>query len=78
MTLDDVVKRCKEADCKKAWLIPFMAVVGDHAANDMAGDDDDSWKSMLGRAGIKAKPVLRGILDYAGIRNVWLDHLEQT
>ena len=55
-----------------------MAVVGDHAANDMAGDDDDSWKSMLGRAGIKAEPVLRGILDYAGIRNVWLDHLEQT
>jgi len=43
----------------------------------MAGDDEDSWKSILGREGIEGVPILRGILDCAGIRDVWLDHLAE-
>ena len=38
---------------KKAYLMPFMSVAGDHAKNDMAGDEDDSWKSILTKAGIQ-------------------------
>jgi len=75
LTLDGVVGECLKAGCKKAWLIPFMAVAGDHAINDMAGDEEDSWKSVLEKAGIESKPVLRGILDCPGISDVWLDHL---
>jgi len=75
LTLDDVVGECLKEGCKKAWLIPFMAVAGDHAINDMAGDDEDSWKSVLEKAGIKCEPILRGILDCHGIRDIWLDHL---
>lgn len=74
-TLDDIVKKCKAAGCTKAWLIPFMAVAGDHAINDMAGDGEDSWKSILEKAGIGCTPVLRGVLDSPGVRDVWLDHL---
>ena len=74
-TLDDVVRKCVASDCAKAWLIPFMAVAGDHAVNDMSGDEVHSWKSVLGKAGIAGVPVLRGVLDCAGIRDVWLDHL---
>ena len=78
LTIDDVVRRCKEACCKKAWLIPFMAVAGDHAVNDMAGEGEDSWKSILSREGIEGIPIQRGVLDNAGIREVWLDHLAEV
>ena len=74
-TLDDVVEQCLAMNCTKAWLIPFMAVAGDHVINDMAGDEDDSWKSVLKKEGIESKPVLQGMLDNAGVREIWLDHI---
>jgi len=75
-TLADVVAQCKAADIKKAWLVPFMAVAGDHALNDMAGDEEDTWVSVLTKEGISCTPVLKGTLDIAGITGLWLDHLE--
>ena len=42
---------------KRAYLLPFMSVAGDHAKNDMAGDEPDSWKSILTQAGIQCVPV---------------------
>ena len=44
-SLDDVIAKVKEGGYKKVVLEPFMVVAGDHANNDMAGDDEDSWKS---------------------------------
>ena len=42
---DEVINKVKDAGFKKVILRPLMVVAGDHANNDMAGDDDDSWKS---------------------------------
>lgn len=42
-----VIEAVKEAGYKKVVLRPLMVVAGDHANNDMAGDDEDSWKSMF-------------------------------
>ena len=42
-----VIAKVKEAGYKKVILRPLMVVAGDHANNDMAGDDDDSWKSLF-------------------------------
>ena len=42
-----VIERIKEAGYTKVVLRPLMVVAGDHANNDMAGDDDDSWKSQF-------------------------------
>ena len=39
-----VIAKVKDAGFKKVVLRPLMVVAGDHANNDMAGDDDDSWK----------------------------------
>lgn len=60
---------------KKAYLIPFMSVAGDHAKNDMAGDEDDSWKSILTKTGIECVPVLKGSAEYDSFVDVWVDHL---
>ena len=56
--------------------MPFMSVAGDHARNDMAGDEDDSWKSILTKAGIKCVPVLKGSAEFDNIVDIWVDHLE--
>ena len=46
-----VIEKVSGAGYKKVILRPLMVVAGDHANNDMAGDDDDSWKSMFMAAG---------------------------
>ena len=46
-----VIEKIKDAGFKKVVLRPLMVVAGDHANNDMAGDDDDSWKSQFEAAG---------------------------
>lgn len=60
---------------KKAYLIPFMSVAGDHAKNDMAGDEDDSWKSILTKAGIECVSILKGSAEYDPFVEIWVDHL---
>ena len=66
----------KKKGVKKAYLMPFMSVAGDHAMNDMAGDEDDSWKSILTKAGVKCVPILKGTAEYDGIADLWVEHLK--
>lgn len=60
---------------KKAYLMPFMSVAGDHAKNDMAGEDEDSWKSILTKAGITCVPILKGTAEYDNFANIWVSHI---
>lgn len=48
---ENVIAAVKEAGYTKVILRPLMVVAGDHANNDMAGDDDDSWKSQFVASG---------------------------
>lgn len=73
---DAVLRHCKAAGITKAWLVPFMLVAGDHARNDMAGDDVGSWSSRLGNEGIESVPVLKGLGESDEIAAIWLDHLD--
>ncbi len=75
-TLETVVEQCKAAKVKKTYLIPFMSVAGDHAKNDMASDDDGSWKSVLEKNGITCVAVLKGSAEYDSIASIWIEHLE--
>jgi sirohydrochlorin cobaltochelatase len=65
----------KKNGIKKAYLMPFMSVAGDHAKNDMAGDEEDSWKSILVKAGIECVPVLKGTAEYDSYVQIWVEHL---
>lgn len=73
---DNVKQAIKARGVKKAWLIPLMSVAGDHAHNDMAGQEDDSWASQLKQAGVAAQPVLKGMAEYPEVVAVWMDHLQ--
>lgn len=59
--LDSVIEKMKQEHIRKVYLMPFMLVAGDHAKNDMAGDDDDSWKNRLERAGFETEIILKGL-----------------
>ena len=61
---------------KKAYLLPFMSVAGDHAINDMAGEEEDSWKSMLTDAGIQCEPILKGVAEFDALVDLWIDNLK--
>ena len=74
--IGDVKAMLQAKKIKTAYLMPFMSVAGDHARNDMAGDEDDSWKSILTAAGINCVPVLKGTAEYNGIVDIWVDHLK--
>ena len=63
---------------KKAYMLPFMSVAGDHAKNDMAGDEEDSWVSILTGAGIKCVPVLKGTAEFDEYVAIWVDHVGES
>jgi len=75
---DDVLAELAKRGVKKVWLLPLLAVAGDHAHNDMAGSEDDSWKTALTKAGIEAVPVLKGTADNDALAAVWVDHARQA
>lgn len=61
---------------KKAYLMPLMSVAGDHAKNDMAGPEEDSWQSILTKAGITCVPILKGTAEYDSFVAIWVSHLQ--
>ncbi|RQD74754.1 MAG: precorrin-4 C(11)-methyltransferase [Halanaerobium sp. MSAO_Bac5] len=66
--IEVVIEQLKKKDYKKVKLAPFMLVAGDHAQNDMAGEDKDSWKNSLEKAGYEVEIHLQGLGEYEGVQ----------
>jgi sirohydrochlorin cobaltochelatase len=66
------VKAC--GGIKKVVLLPLMIVAGEHAVQDMAGDQADSWKTAFERAGYEVECVLQGLGQYPAIRRIFVRH----
>lgn len=62
----------------KIHLAPFMIVAGDHAINDMSGDNPDSWKSLFEEAGFSVECYLKGLGEYEGIRTLFVRHAKEA
>lgn len=71
-TMDDIMTRLASTSIRTVVLAPAMLVAGDHARNDMAGGEDDSWKSLLASAGYSVEPVLKGLGEYPAVRRMLL------
>ena len=71
-----VIEKVKEAGYKKVILRPLMVVAGDHANNDMAGAEEDSWKSMLEASGnfdsVEAQIAGLGRID--AVKQLYVEH----
>lgn len=81
-TLEDVLAKlenCRgeqDGPVNKVYLAPYLIVAGDHATNDMAGDDPDSWKNRIAAAGFEVVPVIKGLGEYASVRKRFVEHAE--
>lgn len=60
-SLEEVQARLIHMGVKKVTLVPFMEVAGDHARNDMAGPEENSWKSILTADGYKVDAIIKGM-----------------
>ena len=71
-----VIEKIKEAGYKKVVLRPLMVVAGDHANNDMAGDDEDSWKSQFEASGAfdKIDTQIAGLGEISAIQDLYVAH----
>jgi sirohydrochlorin cobaltochelatase len=76
--INDILPILKERKIQKVWLMPFMSIAGDHARNDMAGPEEDSWKSILLHAGMNCEVILRGTGEYDEFVEIWIDHIRNT
>lgn len=77
-SLSDVVAEFKIAKPAQVILKPLMVVAGDHANNDMAGEEDDSWKKEIEGLGIKVVPVLRGLGENGNWAKIYVDHIRDA
>ena len=78
VTIEDVIQKLKGRGFSKILLKPFMIVAGDHAKNDMASDEEDSWKTILQNEGYEVTPLLKGMGEYEFIRKMFMDKLEEV
>lgn len=74
-SLEDVVAKMGGSGAENVVLLPFMIVAGEHANQDMAGDDEQSWKSVLQGAGYEVRCVIKGLGEYQGIRELFVKHV---
>ena len=73
---ENVIAAVKDAGYKKVVLRPLMVVAGDHANNDMAGDDDDSWKSRFEASGAfdSIDCQIAGLGEIADVQKIYVNH----
>ena len=69
-----VIEAVKEAGYTTVVLRPLMVVAGDHANNDMAGDDDDSWKTMFTEAGFTVLTQISGLGRIDAVQQLYVAH----
>ncbi|MDO4203073.1 MAG: sirohydrochlorin cobaltochelatase [Selenomonadaceae bacterium] len=72
--LETVIEELKAKKVQNVTLMPMMMVAGDHANNDMAGDEDDSHKVILQKEGFKVSTYIHGLGENEAVRNLYVKH----
>jgi cobalamin biosynthesis Co2+ chelatase CbiK len=69
-----LIKKLKKKGYKKVVIRGMMVVAGDHANNDIAGNDADSWKTQLKKAGFKVSAQIEGLGSLKTVQNIYVQH----
>lgn len=75
-SLDDVVEAVKQGGYKRVVLRPLMVVAGDHANNDMAGDEDGSWKTTFEKEGFEVVCEVEGLGALESVQQLYVEHAQ--
>ena len=76
--LEQVIPQLKLHGIKHVTLMPFMMVAGDHANNDMAGNEPESHKSILEKEGFKVDTYIHGLGENQNIRNLFVERANEA
>lgn len=79
-SIDEVISAVADAGFKNVILRPLMVVAGDHANNDMAGDDEDSWKSIFESKGVfnSVECQIEGLGSIEELQNLYVSHINDA
>ncbi|NTW72278.1 MAG: sirohydrochlorin cobaltochelatase [Eubacteriaceae bacterium] len=72
--LDNAIRSMETKNVNKIHLLPLMTVAGDHILEDMAGDDEDSWRMILEGRGYQTQAIIKGLGEIKGIRDIFVSH----
>ncbi|NMM64667.1 sirohydrochlorin cobaltochelatase [Clostridium sp. P21] len=76
-TLENVIPKMRQDNIQEVTLMPFMLVAGDHAINDMAGEED-SWKTELEEEGFKVNVYLHGLGENKAFQDIYVEHIKDS
>ena len=77
-SVEDVLEAVQQGGYERVVLRPLMVVAGDHANNDMAGDEEDSWKSIFEAAGFEVVCVVEGLGQLGGVQEIFSQHVQDA
>ena len=77
-SLEDVLALVQAGSYERVVLRPMMIVAGDHANNDMAGEEEDSWKSVFEAAGYEVECVLQGLGQSSVVQQMFVQHCAEA
>jgi sirohydrochlorin cobaltochelatase len=77
-TLEDMINKAEESGNGRVVLRPFMIVAGDHANNDMAGDEAGSWKTEFKKAGFDVECVIEGLGEIPAIQDMFVSKTSEA
>ena len=75
-SVEDVLEAIRAGEYSRVVLEPLMIVAGDHANNDMAGDEEDSWKTLFEGEGYEVECLLRGLGELEPIQAIFVEHAQ--
>lgn len=75
---NEVLGKLKECGARKVRLMPFMVVAGDHALNDLTGNESESWKSMMKEEGFDTDFNLKGLGENDAIARIFVEHTREA
>ena len=73
-----IIKRLVQDKIDQVTLKPLMLVSGDHARNDMVGEDEDSWQNQLARQGIQSEADMRSLGEIGAFQDIYVQHVEDV
>ena len=76
--LEKVKEDVKELGVNKVVLAPLMIVAGDHATNDICGEEEGSWATEFKKEGYSVECLKKGLGEYEGIRELFAEHVQQA
>lgn len=76
--MDDLLEEIDGQGYEKLYLLPFMIVAGDHAINDMASEEEDSWKSIFESNGYKTECIMKGLGEFEPMQQLFIKRLKAS